>query len=213
VKEIRNGVRHALALPWLYDTFQQLVGAYAWRKKVLQQFVSSTALQNGKLIDIGCGTAEALRYLPQGVEYIGFDRNPVCIDQARERYGHSNATFYCEELSLDFSMNGSPADIVLALGFIHHLDDMQTLDLLRLAKKMLGPSGFLLTLDPVFDQHQSSLARYIISKDRGTAVRTELAYKELALQVCSQVEVFIDKNPLRIPYTGIVMKCSFDSAS
>jgi SAM-dependent methyltransferase len=209
--EIRSGIRHALALPWLYDTFQKLVGAYAWRKRVLQQFVSSDTAQNGKLIDIGCGTAEALKFLPTGIEYIGFDRNPVYIQQARERYRHLNAKFYCEELSPDFSMNGSPANVVLALGLIHHLDDAQTLDLLRLAKKMLGASGFLLTLDPIFEPQQSSLARYIISRDRGTAVRTELAYKELALQVFSEVEVFIDRNPLHIPYTGIVMKCLFNT--
>jgi SAM-dependent methyltransferase len=153
-----------------------MVGAYSWRDRALQRFVTPAIPQNGKLIDIGCGTTEAVRFLPKSVEYIGFDRNPAYIQQARERYGHLNATtFHCEELSLNFSMNGSLADVVLALGLIHHLDDMQTLDLLRLAKKILGPSGFLLTLDPVYDQQQSSLARYIISKDRGTAVRTELA--------------------------------------
>lgn len=209
MNEIRSGIRHSLALPWIYDTFQKLVGAYTWRDRAIQRFVSPAIPQNGKLIDIGCGTAEAVRYLPRVVEYIGFDRNPAYIHQARERYGHLNATFHCEELSLDFSMNGSPADAVLALGLIHHLDDVQTLDLFRLAKKLLGPGGFLLTLDPVYDPKQSSLARYIISKDRGTAVRTELAYKELALRECSRVEVFIDRNPLRIPYTGIVMKCFF----
>lgn len=212
MKEIRSGIRHALALPGVYDTFQRLVGAYAWRNRVLQRFVFPAIPQSGKLIDIGCGTAEALRFLPSEVEYIGFDRNPAYIHQARERYGHLNAQFYCEELSLDFSMNGRPADVVLALGLIHHLDDMQTLDLFKLAKKMLRPTGFLLTLDPVFDSQQSSLARYVISKDRGTAVRTERACKELALQEFSRVEVFIDKNPLHIPYTGIVMKCRPDSA-
>jgi SAM-dependent methyltransferase len=211
MKEIRSGIRHSLALPWVYDTFQKLVGAYTWRDRAIQRFVSPAITEDGKLIDIGCGTAEAVKYLPRGVEYIGFDRNPAYIHQALERYGHLNAIFHCEELSLDYSMNGSPADVVLALGLIHHLDDMQTLDLLRLAKKLLGPGGFLLTLDPVYEPQQSLLARYIISKDRGTAVRTELAYKELALQECSNVEVFIDRNPLRIPYTGIVMKCFFDS--
>ena len=211
MKEIRSGIRHLLALPWVYDSYQRLVGAYAWRDRALQRFVSPVIPQKGKLIDIGCGTAEALKFLPKGVEYIGFDRNPSYIHQAHERYGHLNAKFYCEDLSPDFSMDGPPADVVLALGLIHHLDDKQTLDLFRLAKKILGPAGFLLTLDPIFDPQQSLLARYVISKDRGTAIRTELAYKELALLVCSRVDVFIDKNPLRIPYTGIVMKCSFDS--
>jgi SAM-dependent methyltransferase len=208
LNEVRSGIRHTLARPWVYDTFQRLVGAYSWRKNAIQKFVASSIPQTGKLIDIGCGTAEVLSYLPNGVEYIGFDRNPDYILKAKEKYSHLNATFYCEELSLDFPFSGFPADVVLALGLVHHLDDTQTLDLLRLAKKILSPTGILLTLDPVFEPEQSMLARYIISKDRGTAVRKEMAYKELALQVFPNVKVNIDKNPLRIPYTGIVMVCS-----
>lgn len=79
MKEIRSGIRHALALPWVYDTFQNLVGAYSWRDRALQRFVSPAIPQNGKLIDIGCGSAEVVRFLPKGVEYIGFDRNPAYI--------------------------------------------------------------------------------------------------------------------------------------
>lgn len=210
MKEIRYGIRHALALPWIYDTFQKLVGAYSWRSRVLSRFVSKAIPPNGKLIDIGCGTAEAIKFLPHGVEYIGFDRNPIYINKARKRFKHLHAVFHCEELSPNFILSGSPADVILALGLIHHLDDNQTLDLFRLAKKLMKKSGFLLTLDPVFDSQQTSVARYIISKDRGTAVRTESAYKQLALQVFSRVEVTIDHNPLYIPYTGIAMKCYFD---
>jgi SAM-dependent methyltransferase len=209
VKEVRSGIRHALALPWLYDSFQIVVGAYAWRKKALQQYVFSTIPQSGKLIDIGCGTAEILKYLPDGIEYIGFDRNPAYIEQAKSSYVNlPNARFFCEELSPDFQLEGRPADVVLALGLIHHLDDKQTLDLLKLAKKMLGPNGFLLTLDPLFEPEQSAAARYIISKDRGMAVRTKPEYQSLASNVYTKVELFVDRDPLRIPYTGIIIKCS-----
>ncbi|PPC91895.1 MAG: hypothetical protein CTY34_02165 [Methylobacter sp.] len=209
MKEVRTGLRHILALPWIYDTFQTLVGAYSWRDTAIKTFVSSEIPEHGKLIDIGCGTAEAVKFLPESVEYIGFDRNPAYIEKAKERYGHLNATFFCEELSLDFTMDPASADVVLALGLIHHLDDNEVLDLLSLAKKLLKPGGFLLTLDPLYEHQQSYLARYIISKDRGTAVRTELAYKQLVMKVCSKVDIFVDRSPLRIPYTGIVMKCYF----
>lgn len=209
MSEVREGIRHAFAIPWMYDGFQKLVGAYLWRRKVIEQLVVPNMPHSGKLVDIGCGTAEVLTYLPKGIEYIGFDRNAAYIDQAKRHYrDYHNATFTCEELSLDCIYNTERADVVLALGLIHHLDDGQTLDLFRLAKKILGTGGFLLTLDPLYTPKQSALARYIISKDRGTAVRTELAYKELASKIFSNVGVYVDENPLRIPYTGIVMKCA-----
>ena len=206
--EIRSGIRHALASPRIYDLFQNLVGAYAWRRKVVERFVVAAIPDDGLIIDLGCGTAEVLRFLPAGVKYIGFDRNPGYIDRARACHAHRDAIFHCEELSPAFSLEGRSADVILAFGLIHHLDDTLTCDLFRIARNMLGANGFLLTLDPVYAGGQSAVARYIVSKDRGTSVRTESAYKELASRAFSSVETHIDSDPLYIPYTGIVMKCS-----
>lgn len=208
MKEVRNGVRHMLSIPWIYDTFQKLVGAYVWRDRVMQRFVLPKLPSGGRLIDIGCGTGEAVKFLPKGLDYVGFDRNSSYIEQAIKNYGSLNVAFRCEELSVGVKL--PPADIVLALGLIHHLEDEQVVDLLHLAKTLLMPGGFLLTLDPLYNQSQSRLAKYIISKDRGTAVRDRAGYEDLMNSHCTRVEVFEDLSPLRIPYTGIVYKCYFD---
>ncbi len=205
--EIRSGIRHGLALPHVYDFFQKLVGAYSWRKKVVNDFIIANVKDGGLIVDIGCGTAEVLSYLPSHVEYVGIDRNPLYIESARSCYADRNAKFYCEELSLDFALKSRTADVVLAFGLIHHLDDKMSANLFQTARKLLGMRGFLLTLDPVFTDTQSALARYIVSKDRGTEVRTVSAYENLALQEFSSVQVRIDTSPLHIPYTGIIMKC------
>lgn len=207
MKEIRTGIHHALAMPWLYDSFQKMVGAYKWRQKVLTEFIIPALPEYGSLVDIGCGTGEVLNYLPNNINYIGFDRNKSYIQQAQQKHQSRNAKFYCEELSSNFLTKDKPADVVLALGLIHHLDDEQTIALFNLARSIMSCDGFLLTLDPLYSSKQSNLARYIISKDRGMAVRTEAAYKELSSQVFSQVDVYVNHNPLFIPYTGIVMIC------
>lgn len=206
--EIRNGIRHALARPRVYDLFQHCVGAYEWRRAVINQFVNGTIPNVRLIIDIGCGTCEVLNYLPDSVEYIGFDRNQNYIAHARTRFAHKKARFISEELSADYDLKGRGADVVLAFGLIHHLNDEESSSLFKVAKRLLRENGVLLTLDPVFVPHQSELARYIISKDRGTAVRSENAYKEIARKHFTSVESYIDLKPLRIPYTGIVMKCS-----
>lgn len=205
--EIRSGIRHSLAAPGVYDFFQTLVGAYAWRRRAIDSFVSRQIPDDGLVIDIGCGTAEVLNYLPAGVEYIGFDQNRDYIAKARTAHARRNATFRCEELSPGFNPGGRRADLILAFGIVHHLDDAMSAALFRLARGMLGPNGFLLTLDPLYMDGQSSIARYIVSRDRGTEVRTEDAYKALASREFSSVESHVDRNPLYIPYTGIVMKC------
>ena len=205
--EIRNGIRHALSSPHIYDLFQSLVGAYAWRRAVINRYLCGVLPAKGLIIDIGCGTSQILNYLPPEAEYIGFDRNPKYIKHAYSRYSHKNGQFFCEEFSPTFDLKGRRADAVLAFGLIHHLDDISSIHLFKNAKSILRENGFLLTLDPVYTNAQSISARYIISKDRGTAVRSEVDYKALACQAFDLVEVYVDLNPLRIPYTGIVMKC------
>ena len=208
VTEITGGIRQALAHPRVYDCFQSVVGAFAWRKAVINEFVNGAIQDGGLIIDIGCGTCKILNYVTQNVEYIGFDRNQSYIDHARKRYAHRNASFANEELSADFDLKGRKADFVLAFGLLHHLNDEDSSQLFNVARRFLRDAGSLLTLDPVYIPRQSRVARYIISKDRGTAVRSEAAYKALAYRYFKSVESYINLSPLRIPYTGIVMKCS-----
>lgn len=205
--EIRKGLRHILARPVVYDLFQTVVGANAWRQRVIEEFLSNKIPDNGLIIDIGCGTSEILSYFPDNVRYLGIDRNPNYIVRAKERYRHRNAQFLCQELSPDLPLGEYKADAVLAIGIIHHLEDNECIDLFQVAKKALRPGGFFLALDPVYHQPQSMLARYIISKDRGKAVRTTEQYLSLYSKEFTQIDYHIDTDPLRIPYTGIVSIC------
>ena len=84
------------------------------------------------------------------MEHIGFDRNQNYIAHLRTRYAHRNARFFNEKLSADFDLRGRRADVVLAFGLIHHLDDEQSSSLFNVAKRVLREDGILLTLDPVF---------------------------------------------------------------
>jgi SAM-dependent methyltransferase len=205
--EIRTGLRHILALPFVYDTFQQLVGAYAWRRRVIENQVLGELEQAGALLDIGCGTADVLSYLPQAVRYVGFDRNPSYIAQAKQRFADRNAQFMCEEFRGTLSGDGDKFDVVLALGLLHHLDDDEALKLFESAANVLKDGGIFLTLDPLIAAEQSPFARYIVTHDRGKNVRTLAHYAELAKARFPQTEAFVDNRPLRIPYTGIVLRC------
>lgn len=210
MSEVRSGVRHLLAMPVLYNLFQDLVGANAWRRKVVDRAlvpVLGGASRGARVLDIGCGTGDVLSYLPSHVDYVGFDRNAAYIASAQDRYQDRQARFVCDELTVDYDSQESGFDVVLALGLLHHLDDATAESLFRTAKRRLKVGGFLLTLDPLYMPKQSRVARYIISKDRGTNVRTEVEYCRLGCRVFDQVECQIDHSPLRIPYTGIVMKC------
>src|ERR1041385_2409866 len=97
--EVRTGIRHLLAMPILYDMFQHAVGAYAWRRRVMEDIVIPVLDANSSVLDIGCGTADVVSYLPPSVRYVGFDRNPSYIEKAKRRYSRQSAQFRCEEFS------------------------------------------------------------------------------------------------------------------
>ena len=54
-------------------------------------------------------------------------------------------------------------DIVLALGVLHHLDDDEALTLFQIARDAMKPGGRLVTIDGVWTDDQSHIAKYLLS--------------------------------------------------
>ena len=209
--EIRSGLRHMLALPLVYDTFQRMLGAYAWRTRVIENVVKPRLKPEARVIDIGCGTCDVLHHLPADIDYHGFDRNESYINAARKQFHGRRATFECRSVG-DDPLGLKPFDVALAFGLMHHLDDAEVIALLRTAKGLLAPEGQLFMLDPLFTPQQSRASRFIVSKDRGRNIRTIEGYVALCEREFSFVRTEVDLDPLRIPYTGIVTTCSSATA-
>lgn len=207
--EVRRGVRHLLAKPLVYDFFQRAVGAYAWRRRVIDRLVNPLLRPGDRVIDIGCGTAEILRYLPPDIIYFGFDRNDEYIDSARRRFEDRNANFACESVGHRTGDKYAKFDLAIAAGLIHHLDDTETLAFLEDARFVLKKEGVLVLItEPIYTPSQSKAARYMVSKDRGQNVRTPEDYLAIYRKVFDHVDSEIDMQPLRIPYTGMAARCS-----
>lgn len=186
--------------PSIYRMFYLMTGFNP--SKFVEQYIRP--VKNNTILDIGCGPADILNYLPD-VNYIGFDISKPYINAAERRY-KGRGTFLCKMLTSD-AVSGINADIVLAIGVLHHLDDQGCVDLFTLANNSLKKGGRLITLDPCFVETQSRLARYIISNDRGQFVRGQQQYQELAEQLFFNVTGHIKHDLLRIPFTHFVMEC------
>jgi 2-polyprenyl-3-methyl-5-hydroxy-6-metoxy-1,4-benzoquinol methylase len=198
----------------VYRLFGQLIRKkYGGRIAFLREYVR--AKPGDRILDIGCGPGDIVSYLPN-VEYIGFDASQEYIKAAQARFDQSRyanrvqhrPTFICEQVSTTTLKERSYFDIVLAMGILHHLDEVEALQLLHLAQAALKPGGRLITIDPCFVEKQSPLARYIISRDRGQNVRTQEGYFAIASQVFSTITVSIRHDLLRIPYTHLILECT-----
>ena len=179
-------------------------GESSW-KTYLAEYVKPAP--GDKILDIGCGPADVLNYLP-GVNYTGLDISPEYINSAKKRFG-ARGRFCCGDMGLA-AIEGEQGtfDLVLATGVIHHLDDAQAAKLFDLARLALRPTGRLVTFDGCQVPQQSRIARWLLAKDRGKFVRPREEYMRLALARFSKVEPHLRHDLLRVPYTHLIMRCS-----
>lgn len=204
MSQITHGLRAVFSNPRIYDSFQNLLGAADIRKDLVR---NQMRLQAGmRVLDIGCGTAEIIDFLPPEVGYWGFDISAPYIDAAKLRFG-ARGTFHCGILDGQQVARLPKFDLVIALGVLHHLSDSEALGLFELAKAALVPAGRVVTIDPCFVAGQNPLAHFLIASDRGRNVRDQSGYRALPINSFREVDGFIRRRS-RIPYTEWVMECS-----
>lgn len=205
--QITTGIRSVLSIPSIYRLLQKIMGAEGTRKALVKNYLKPQV--GMRILDIGCGPADILNYLPD-VEYYGFDISASYIAKAKQRFG-DRGTFCAKNLGTKDLEELPKFDLVLMLGVLHHMDDTVASHMFEMIKKSLKPKGRLITLDGVFEDGQSPLARFLISKDRGQNVRTGREYSELAQIVFSKVDRSIIHKAF-IPYTLCILECSKDTS-
>jgi ubiquinone/menaquinone biosynthesis C-methylase UbiE len=202
--EDNSGLQRWLKVPCLYNLLQDAIGGNALRRKVIQRHVQ--AKPGDKIIDVGCGPAQILPWLPE-IEYLGFDINPSYIASAKRVHGNKGTFVVGDTKSLWEDSRFRDADIVIGLGILHHLDDDDAEHCIRFAHRALKPTGRFVCLDACWIANQGFVSKYVMSRDRGQNVRTEQAYRQLAAKVFKKVDTWVDAKPMRIPYVTVVLEC------
>lgn len=200
-----GGLHRVLNRAGIYGALQKLLLRSGSRERYVREYVRPTP--GCRILDIGCGPADILEYLPQSVgAYAGFDMNPGYIEAAQRRWG-GRGSFRCEKVEAAALPAGGAYDIVLANGIVHHLNDAEAARLFEVAHLALRPGGRLVTYDNVYVEGQHWFARWLIGRDRGKAVRTRAQYEALACAAFPQVDSAILHDTLRVPYTILIMSC------
>ncbi len=180
------------------------MGAQRMRRDLVANFIRPRP--GVWILDIGCGTAEILPHLPDGVEYWGYDISQEYIDAARRRFG-GRGHFECRQLDRAELEKLPKFDAVIAVGVLHHLDDPVAAEMFGLARDALGEGGRVITIDPCLAVGQNPIARFLIQRDRGQNVRTAEGYRALAASSFGRVEGML-RHRNWIPYTHWIMECT-----
>ena len=198
-------MKQLLSSPHVYNLLQNLLSGRRRRRRLVTEVLRVP--EKGRVLDIGCGTANVLAHLGHDVEYVGFDGSAAYVAHARRRYADRDATFHEKQIEVADIDDLGQFDRVIATGILHHLDDTAAVQLFELARSALREGGALMTLDPCFVPNQRAIARRMVGNDRGEFVRSIERYPELAKCHFDRVEAEHRSDLLRIPYDHCVMLC------
>jgi SAM-dependent methyltransferase len=202
--QISSGLRSVLAFPWIYSLSMRLLRNEANRRWFIDEVL---ALRDGqKLVDIGCGPADILDCLP-AVKYIGLDISERYIEAARQKYGDRGVFLAGRLAHWANDSRTRDADVVLANGVLHHVDDDEARQMLEFARAILKQDGRFVFYEPCYLIWQSKSSRYFMSRDRGRNIRTEQGWKDLAASVFPQFSTNIVTGVNRLFYVCIIGQC------
>ncbi len=173
--ETSNPILQLLRHPALYDFVQHIAGSDKLRKEFVDDYIKPK--KGTRILDLGCGTGDLLSCLTD-VSYVGIDFNPDYILTARKRYAGKGEFLVGDATKFSDQVSGT-FDSVVAVGLLHHIDDKGVMALTSALTGALVPGGKFVSVDPCFDSTQTKLQRWMVSRDRGRAVRTPEEYCRL----------------------------------
>jgi len=164
-----------------------------------------------RVLDIGCGPATCTHYFLD-TDYMGIDLSEEYIQQATQKYeGHRNIKFLCSDANIFLNSKSiyyDKFDLIIMCGVLHHLDDTEVNSCLSSLPGLLSSKGIFRSLDGVFINNQSKLAKLVLRSDRGKYVRTIKGYRNLVCKHFPEASYTVYNNLLRVPATHIKLEYS-----
>jgi SAM-dependent methyltransferase len=198
--ETSNPIWQLLKIPKLYDLVQHVAGTDRVHREFVDRYVRPH--KGARVLDLGCGTGDLLACF-NDVEYIGIDFNEDYVSVARQRYAGKGSFLFGDATRFSEKVTGQ-FEFIVAVGLLHHLNDPGASRLLSSLPSVLAPAGKFVSVDPCYDSSQNALQRWMVSKDRGRAVRTPSGYREL-FPPHFTVEHRIRHNWGNIPWTHCIL--------
>ena len=77
-------------------------------------------LYGKNILEVGCSTGYGCQFLPNDINYLGLDYDPIIIDVAHDQNWGDNVKFSCTDIN---QMELAKFDTIIAFEVIEHLDN------------------------------------------------------------------------------------------
>ena len=130
----------------LYDTFMDNVPYEDWMKRI-QKVLKKENINDGLLLDLGCGTGTLTEMLAKaGFDLIGIDNSSAMLQKAQEKTLASGSDIlYLNQDMRAFELFGTVRGIICICDAVNYiLDPEELLEVFRLVNNYLDPEGVFL---------------------------------------------------------------------
>jgi SAM-dependent methyltransferase len=170
-----NLYQRILGTPFVYNHVRPLAVGGIDMSPFYQRLAASP---ESVVLDVGCGTGDALRYLDTFEAYLGIDTDPVAIGFAERRFGgRPKVEFACRLCDEGDLTRLRPTDVLLC-GVLHHLSDESAVALLRLAAA--SPRLRRVVTSDIVYLPREPISNFFARLDRGRYCRQPEEYAALA---------------------------------
>jgi SAM-dependent methyltransferase len=172
-----NPYQRLLGTPFVYNQVRPLVVGGIDMSPFYDRV---EATPDDVVLDVGCGTGDALKYLKTFSRYEGLDTDEVAINFARKSYGERERVSFKCQLCTGADVIAIAPSRVLLCGLLHHISNEQVLELFA-ALKASRQLHRIVTSDIVYLQ-RNTVSNFLASLDRGKFCRHREEYEALVAQ-------------------------------
>ena len=150
----------------VYDTFMDNVPYEAW-EKYLVDILKAEGINDGLLLELGCGTGRMTRLLAaEGYDMIGVDNSEEMLSVAREYTMENTEILYLLQDMREFELYGTIRAVVSVCDSMNYItEEEDLLQVFRLVNNYLDPGGvFIFDLNTIYKYEQ--LGESVIAENR-----------------------------------------------
>ena len=152
----------------VYDTFMDNVPYDEWTEFIIQ-ILKEYKIDDGLVLDLGCGTGKVTRRLgSKGFDMIGVDNSFEMLDIARKKSeGYEPPILYLNQDMREFELYGTVKAVVSVCDSMNYiLEDEDLLQVFKLVNNYLDPKGLFIFDFNTKYKYETILGDNIIAENR-----------------------------------------------
>jgi SAM-dependent methyltransferase len=178
-------INKLLSIPMIWNMSQSVIGSNAHKQQLYRSLFTST----GKLLDFGCANGNTFPAFVD-FEYYGIDVDAKFVDYARNKFrNYPNAHWVTADIR-DNPFEDNTFDYVLFASTGHHIPDDMLCKILKSLIGVVKKNGLIYLIDIVARPGKDNWWKELLIRyDQGQFTRTEIQYKDIISQFCSEVTI------------------------